>query len=103
MDIEVKKLSIFPPAPNKCQQCAVEHDPEMPHDATSLYYGFWFTKNHGRSPTWNDAMDHCPENIKEAILGTLQQLNIDPASTKVRGDITSQQQVEDRLRGDSNA
>jgi hypothetical protein len=62
----MEKLTLLPPAPNKCQQCAVEHDPNEPHDATSLFYGFWFSQVYGRSPTWNDAIAHCDEATKQA-------------------------------------
>jgi hypothetical protein len=50
---------ILPPAPDKCQECAVEHAPEEPHNAQSLFYHFKFYEKNGRAPTWKDAIAHC--------------------------------------------
>lgn len=91
------KLTLLPPDPSVCQQCGVDHEPEQPHDATSMFYGFWYLENHGRSPTWADAMAHCDAHIKDHWLEYLQALGIDPNSTKVRGEVTSQKQVDDAL------
>lgn len=55
---------LLPPAPGVCQECAVEHDPRLPHNKQSLYYQFQFYGEHGRWPTWADAMEHCSEEMK---------------------------------------
>lgn len=39
-----------------CPMCAVKHEPEMPHDCHSLTYQYNFFDEHGRFPTWADAM-----------------------------------------------
>lgn len=57
---------LLPPAPHLCQQCAHDHPPEFPHNQQNLYWHFWFRKQHGRSPTWEDAMAHCSEEMKES-------------------------------------
>ena len=57
---------LLPAAPDKCSICAVDHTPDMPHDNRSLFYQYSFFKLSGRWPTWEDAMAHCAENIKEA-------------------------------------
>lgn len=57
---------LLPPAPDVCQECAVKHAPEEPHDATSLYYQYSFKAEHGRYPTWKDALAHCSEELKAA-------------------------------------
>ena len=47
-----------------CQECAVKHPPEQPHNRDSLFYQYKFYDEQGRWPTWEDAMSHCPEEIK---------------------------------------
>lgn len=54
-------MYLLPPAPDKCQACAVAHDPDEPHNQQSLFYQYWFYGQHGRWPTWADAMAHCDE------------------------------------------
>lgn len=51
--------------PGTCSECAVEHEPEQPHNRQSLTYQYKFYAEHGRWPTWADAMAHCPEHIKQ--------------------------------------
>ena len=65
----MKKIGDFmllPSAKDVCQECAVKHKPEEPHDATSLYYQYSFHAKHGRWPGWLDAMSHCSEEMKAA-------------------------------------
>lgn len=57
-------MTLLPPAPDVCQSCAVDHEPEQPHNQQSLYYQYWFYGQFGRWPTWHDAMSHCPDEIK---------------------------------------
>lgn len=63
---------LMPPAPGKCQMCAVEHEPAQPHNAQSLYYQYAFYAEHGRWPTWADAIAHCAPDMqafwKKALL-----------------------------------
>lgn len=61
-----KEGTLFPCAPDVCQECAVKHDPEMPHDQTSLYYQYKFYSQHGRWPTWDDALAHCSPELQQA-------------------------------------
>lgn len=56
--------SLLPCAPDVCQECALDHDPEYSHNADSLYYQYKFYAEHGRWPTWKDAMEHSPEHLK---------------------------------------
>jgi hypothetical protein len=56
---EQSSLKVLPPAPDKCQICAVAHEPELPHDAQSIYYHMTFQGMMGRCPTWADACAHC--------------------------------------------
>lgn len=48
-----------------CQECGVRHSPEQPHNKDSLYYQYHFYNEHGRWPTWADAMAHCSPEVKE--------------------------------------
>jgi hypothetical protein len=58
--------NVPPPAPDKCQVCAVKHDPDQPHNAQSLYYNMTFSGMVGRAPTWADALAHCDGATKQA-------------------------------------
>ena len=62
--VMAKPFMLLSPAPGKCQECAVVHDPSMSHDKDSLYYQMRFKMKHGRWPTWADAMAHCTEEMK---------------------------------------
>ena len=70
-------LMLLPPAPDVCQECAVKHDPKMPHDQQSLYYQYAFYARHGRWPTWADAMDHCTEEVKSVWTEALKELGVE--------------------------
>ena len=48
-----------------CPMCAVKHDPRQPHNRDSLAYQYKFYDMNGRWPTWKDAMEHCPDVVKE--------------------------------------
>ena len=63
--METAKMMLLPPAPNLCQECAVDHPPEVPHDQQSFYYQTKFNMLHGRTATWDDAMKHCTDEIKK--------------------------------------
>lgn len=57
-------LYLLPPAPDKCQACAVKHPPEHPHNQQSLHWQYWFWGQHQRWPTWADAMAHCTPEMQ---------------------------------------
>lgn len=58
-------FDLLPPAPGVCQECAVDHDPSLPHNKHSLFYQYKFYNDHGRWPTWEDAMAHCTDEVKD--------------------------------------
>jgi len=60
-----KEGTLLPCAPDVCQECAVKHEPKLPHNQQSLYYQYKFYQEHGRWPTWADAMSHCSPEIQE--------------------------------------
>jgi len=70
---KIGSWTFLPPAPDVCQECAVKHAPEEPHNAQSLYYQYSFFAEHNRWPTWKDAVAHCPEEIKEAWTAELKK------------------------------
>jgi hypothetical protein len=70
---KVGDFMLLPPAPDVCQECATKHEPESPHNAHSLYYQLSFKADHGRWPTWKDAVAHCPEDIKRVWIAELKK------------------------------
>ncbi len=60
-----------------CSECAVKHDPDQPHNKGSLTYQYKFYNQHGRWPTWADAMAHCPEEVKAVWIQALKKHGID--------------------------
>lgn len=67
---------LLPPAPGKCQECAVAHKPEEHHNKDSLYYQMAFRQKHGRWPTWADAIAHCSEAAKGAMKQILEEKGV---------------------------
>lgn len=78
MDVETKTFTLIPPAPGNCPICAYKHEPDQPHNRHSLYYQMAFHQQHGRWPTWADAMAHCSEEVKQAWM------NAAPCSDEVK-------------------
>lgn len=70
-------MMLMPPPPDKCQQCATDHDPEMPHNQQSLYWQYWFYGKHGCWPTWSDAMAHCSNEMKAAWTKELKKHGVE--------------------------
>lgn len=67
------KFMMMPPPPGTCPECAVKHDPRMPHNKQSLFYQYAFYARNGRWPTWEDAMAHCAEEVKEVWRQALKE------------------------------
>ena len=57
-------FKLLPAKKGTCPQCAVDHPPDQPHNQQSLAYQYWFYNEHGRWPTWADAIAHCSQEIK---------------------------------------
>lgn len=74
---EIRKLTLQPPAPDVCQECAVLHAPADPHDRDSLFYQMQFQREHRRWPTWADAMAHCAPEIQSEWRAELEQLGVE--------------------------
>lgn len=62
--------------PGTCPECAVVHDPMLPHNRDSLCYQYKFYDKYGRWPTWADAMEHCPQEIKDAWTQALTEKGV---------------------------
>ena len=60
-----------------CPECATKHASYMPHNRDSLTYQYKFYDQHGRWPTWTDAMSHCPSKIKEAWTQALKERGVE--------------------------
>ena len=60
----IGEFSLLPPPLDYCQTCAVQHEPHEPHNQQSLFYHYVFFNEHGRWPTWADAMAHCTEEVQ---------------------------------------
>lgn len=72
--IDAGPMTLLPPAPGVCQVCARDHEPEIPHDKTSLYYQTKFYMKTGRVPTWDDAMAHCTEEVKRTWKESMERV-----------------------------
>lgn len=69
MDVKVFTLAdtaLLPAAPGTCPECAVAHDPELPHDLGSLFYQYKFRQANGRWPTQEDAFAHVSPGVRAA-------------------------------------
>lgn len=60
----LRAFGLMPAAPGTCPECALDHPPELPHNQQSLFFQYKFFNDHGRWPTWEDAMAHCSEDMK---------------------------------------
>lgn len=47
-----------------CTECRTCHEANEPHDRDSLHYQISFRLEHGRLPTWTDAMSHCDPALR---------------------------------------
>lgn len=69
-------FALLPCAKDVCQECAVKHDPSQPHNQQSLHYQYKFYGDHGRWPTWTDAMAHCSPEIKATWTHELRKCGV---------------------------
>ena len=68
-----------------CNICNGRHPESLPHSAGTPEYQAWFQKEHGRLPTWSDAIAHCSPQAKEFALQWLTRVGIAPFSTGIDG------------------
>lgn len=86
---------LLPAAPGKCQTCAVDHPPEMPHNAQSMFYQYAFFNEHGRWPNWKDAMQHCTPEVRERWGVSLKEMGVDFEA----GEITPKSRMKGKKNG----
>lgn len=84
-DYAVDGLRILPPRKGACPICAAMHEPMLPHNRNSLYYLMRFRQEHGRFPTWDDAMEHCSEAMKEQLQDLLKEWGLLPGEVNKDG------------------
>lgn len=90
--IKGEGMFLLPPAPDRCQVCAVRHAPEEPHNAQSLFYQTRFHMEHGRSANWLDAMAHCSDETKQKWAAALIDFGVDVNGGGVNpSDVTTAQ------------
>lgn len=64
---------LLPPAPGACEECAMTHPPDTPHNPQSLFYQTKFNLEHGRAATWGDAWAHCEPNMIDLWHGLVNE------------------------------
>lgn len=77
------QFKILPPPAGTCPDCAVKHDPSQPHNVQSLHYQYAFFGEHGRWPTWSDAMAHCSEDMRRVWTEELVRMGVDVAGGQI--------------------
>ncbi len=68
--------TLMPCHPDVCQECATAHSEEEPHNAQSLHYQYKFRLEHGRFPTWDDAISHCSNELKSLWIKELKKMGV---------------------------
>lgn len=82
--IKQDKMILLPPAAHLCQECAVDHLPDQPHNAQSMFYRTKFAmENNKKSPTWLDAISHCSKEVREFWMNELKAKDIDVEGGKI--------------------
>jgi hypothetical protein len=74
VEVRPQTMMLLRPAPHLCQECAVDHRPEDPHNAQSLFYEMKFHMQRKRYPTWADAVAHCAPEVRAAWEGELRRV-----------------------------
>ena len=67
-------MMLLPPPAGHCRICAVKHEPQMPHNAQSLFFGMRFKMRYGRDGTWADAIAHCSPEVQLHWRAELKQM-----------------------------
>lgn len=77
------RMMMMPAKEGTCEWCAVEHLPEMPHNAQSMFYQYRFYNEHGRWPNWKDAMSHCDDKMRSTWTEHLEAMGVNVAAGDV--------------------
>jgi hypothetical protein len=89
-------LKLLPPESGMCCECAIAHHRDYPHHANGKYYKYHFHLKHKRLPTWEDAIAHCSEELKELWREHLTSLGVDVYSTCTTGGIQTEEELKRR-------
>ena len=73
----IAQFMLLPPAKHLCQTCGHEHPAHLPHNQQQLHYQYSFYADHGRWPTWRDAMAHCADDVRAQWTAILTEKGID--------------------------
>lgn len=65
IEVQQNAFTLQEAPPGTCQECAVDHPHDQPHNQQSIFYKYRFYSIHGRWPTWSDAMAHCSEDVRK--------------------------------------
>ena len=71
-----KSADIYPIAGRACQECGTDHPPEQPHNPQQLRYHYTFYRRHDRWPTWWDALEHCPPEVRQTWIDLLARAGV---------------------------
>lgn len=71
-----KSADIYRAPGRVCQDCGIEHPPQQPHNPQQLRYHYTFYRRHDRWPTWWDALEHCPPDIRRNWIGLLARAGV---------------------------
>jgi len=78
-------LKILEPEPGDCQICARHHNPTLPHDIHSLYYQIKFKLENNREATWQDAMAHCSDDMKQMWQDSMDRVQAEITKLNIIG------------------
>lgn len=81
----IDSLQILPPRKGACPICAATHEPMLPHNRNSYYYQMRFRQEHGHLPTWEDAMEHCTDEMKAEWRNFLKEWGLLPGEVNKDG------------------
>lgn len=79
----LKGWQMLPAKKGTCEECATAHQPELPHNASSMFYQYKFYNEHGRWPNWEDAMAHCDEDMQKYWRKSLLTQGVDVSKGEV--------------------
>lgn len=60
-------VPLLPPPPDACQVCERKHEPNLPHDAQSVYWHVRRQMDGEPPPTWDDALAHVSDEMHLAL------------------------------------
>lgn len=76
-------IKMLPAKEGTCQECGVKHEEWQAHNKESLFYQYKFYDQHGRWPTWKDAISHCSEEVRQAWEKELRLKGINLHETEI--------------------